>query len=199
MVCNEIRSLTLVIVFVFWFQPSVGLAGTHWLPDEANLYTNRKFVELSHLLIQRNKVNLSKLILDSRNNLAGCKAIAEGGGGWPALLMCMKFIINESKLQISSKGSKKIAADLDFTCTQMAKTPTFSIEQVLKNKNISGVFGENQFWSGCRRALWKQIFLTAYANYEAEPIKSVALVRRAEQYIALDGDWSQKALRLQRN
>jgi hypothetical protein len=155
-------------------------------------YFARHFIELNHHLLNRKQRVLASLIQEQEQDLPGCHAIRKGLGGTDSLIKCMRFFKRESEISLHSPGQKELKDDLILLCTKLSKNKT-STEKFIQSRILKQL---DHSWNSCVGSLWQQIYLTAYAKFESDPVYTVSLVRRAEGGLPADNYWALKIQRL---
>lgn len=159
-----------------------------WTPYETKLYTSRQFLELEHTLFMKRDAKHVKVISKQAEDLAGCKAIHEGSGRVQSFIKCVRFLNREHDLKLYSPQRSTLVGDLNLICHQFAGKKDF-IEKVLKEEDL---FKPRKEWVSCHSEIWQQVYLTAYANFLADPVGTLALSRKAERNLGPDQHWSVK-------
>ncbi len=182
--------LTLVIWILFQF--SFGEASIHWNSEDKGQYMLRQFIELQHKLLERGAATMAAKISSQDKDLAGCRATRSGTGQIQSVIQCMKFIDREEEIAIYSPGRKQMIGDLNILCQKLVKDVD-SLERIIKSMVLKG--GKAK-WQPCRQAAWQQVYLTAYANFEAHPMRTLSFVRKAQVSLQTNSIWATKALAL---
>jgi hypothetical protein len=100
----------------------------------------------------------------------------------------MRFVDTETEWGLQSPGRAELVSDLNTACAVMAKTP--QTVQVLMGARLRNQ--SRGLWVKCTDALWEQVYLTAYANFEAHPVATLAMVRAAEARLPREAVWGSK-------
>ncbi len=162
-----------------------------WTMKDGVLYQRRQFIELEQNLILKKSPRLALFIQNQRQDILGCKEIVAGNGREQSFLKCLKFLNRETEMGLWSLKRTDLINDMNTVCRKFAEKPRF----VRKILDQSPVFREKKPWKECHGALWKQIYLTATANFLADPVGATALMRRAESSLGADERWHRKVRR----
>jgi hypothetical protein len=182
------RIFSLLGLFVIVFLASKNGVATPWLKEEIQDYSQRSFITLEHLLISRHEFLKAHQMQSQADDLAGCRALHHGAGGISAVIQCMSFMNREMLMGIQLPSSNGIVRDINILCEKLAQEPVS-----LKSLVGAQVFKlKTQIWKPCLRTAWKQLYLTAYANFDANPVGTLALVRRAEKTLPPQEPWHQR-------
>ncbi|MDZ4677383.1 MAG: hypothetical protein SGI74_07715 [Oligoflexia bacterium] len=157
-------------------------------------YFDRRFIELTHHLHNRKQKKLAVFVEQQEQDLVGCRALRKGRGSTDSLIKCMRFLKRETDLAIHSPGHKELKEDLLILCSKLSKSQITS-EKFIQSKILKQL---GKDWNSCTHSLWQQIYLTAYANFEADPVFVVAMIRLAESGLPVDNYWGLKIQRLLR-
>ena len=168
--------------------------GTSFSDQEILAYRNRNFVLLKHLLIFDHKDQFLAEFRGQERDLAGCREIHHGNGGLSAVLECMAFLNREKKLGLAHEGAQALVRDINILCRQLADQPQ-SLKKLLNHRYWGR--GERD-WGPCIEESWRQVYLTAYANFDADPVSVMALVRRAQEVLPPETSWASKVRALLR-
>jgi hypothetical protein len=163
-----------------------------WSNHEKNLYQARKFIELEHELILKGQNALAGETLLQFDALVGCRAIHDGKGSIKQVIQCMDFINRQAKLGFSTSNTQSLKADINILCKKLVRQKE-DIELMIEKNIFRPQF---PFWHPCETYLWQQVYLTAYANFEASPIATLAFIRRAQLRLPYDKYWTLKTIRL---
>jgi hypothetical protein len=163
-----------------------------WTKTQKILYHERKFIELEQDLFSRGEVKMADEIQKQNEDLPGCRSIHEGKGSMKQLTECMSFLNREAGLGLQSKSAGTVVLDINILCEKLSND-----SDAIKNIIVSRVLLNRQkTWASCLSSVWKQVFLTSYANFEASPVSTLAFVRQAQRLLPFDKYWTLKAIRL---
>ncbi len=162
--------------------------GFSWTPRDQKLYLTRHFIELNHLLIMQNKTKLVEKIQAQEHDLAGCRQLNRGHGGIDSMILCIKFLKRESELGLFTAGRKKLITDINILCPTLL-TQSGSLRKLIEANIFSPQAG---VWGQCNTSAWRQVYLTVYANFEADPVAALAFVHKADANLAPNTFWSTK-------
>jgi hypothetical protein len=164
-----------------------------WSSSDQNLYINRHFLELEHRMVMQNKVKLIKDLRNQEKDLEGCRSLHEGRGGVRAMIACIRFIDREETLGFKSPGTKGLIKDINILCRQLVTIPG-NTEKMIVSGTFNNIYRKR--WSSCEDLAWQQVYLTAYANFNADPVGTLAFVRSAEINLKGNSPWIDKTLRI---
>jgi hypothetical protein len=153
-----------------------GAASAGWTPAQRREYSERHFIALEQSLTSEGRLKAADEIAEQETDLQGCREISHGRAALNALISCMKFFDREQQLKIISPGRKQLVDDLNLICIKNTHDQN-SLRKLVNSRALS----ESRFWSSCSNAAWEQIFLTAYANFDADLAGVLALVRLADR------------------
>ncbi len=159
-----------------------------WSKGAKKLYAQRKFVELEQVFLAKKRPAMAENVRLQSQDLYGCMYLHEGHGQESSFESCLRFLIREKKMQISSPQRHQTLSDMNLICQRFSEKKAF-IERMLRPDAPNLKSNE---WKTCAQAIWKQIFLTVHANFRASPVASIASVRRAEVKLLPDVNWQQK-------
>lgn len=160
------------------------------VPQELRLLKNHQFVELQHRLILKNKVEQATLVERLSRYHSSCFKLTQGVGKRRSLIECMTYVNTKKELAKSLAVPHSLTQDLDTLCTQYAKEVGFMKDILLSRVLLSA------HWNRCRTAVWQQVYLTAYANFESDPARCISLIRKAERSILRDSHWTPRVMKL---
>ena len=178
--------ILLLIIFLIW---AVGAQA--WTKREQGLYTQRRFIELIHLSIMKNKISLKDKLLKQEQDLKGCKMMEEGHGGLESLIKCVSFLNRENDIKLFTPGRGKVISDINILCGKILPQGG-SVSKVIENKG----FFDHVLWGPCIDTVWQQVYLTVYANFDADPLGALALFRKASTNLNRQSSWYKKTLDL---
>ena len=161
-----------------------------WSAHDQSLYDQRRFIELTHVLVMQKKLGLAKKILEQEKDLSGCRQIHAGFGNLLSLLDCVHFINREDELKLKSSKRTSLLSDINVLCGKFASRPE-SLTKILGSKIFMA-----KHWVKCREFTWRQVYLTVYANFDADPVGSLGLLRKAQEALGSRSPWAIKALSL---
>jgi len=189
------RSLIFSIFPFFLMCFPTQLLALDWAPNERRAYSSREFITLEHLLVARHQIEKAEKVLMQDRDLSGCRALHHGAGGGQAALSCLAFLNREDDLGLTSPSSRVLVSDLNILCKKLAGDP-----QVLEKLISNGAFGLSQRqyrkWEPCIEETWRQVYLTAYANFDADPVAVLSLFRQAREALPPKKQWIRKINRL---
>jgi hypothetical protein len=172
------------VLVILFFSSS----GFSWTPRDQKLYSTRHFIELNHLLIMQNKTKLVGKIQAQEHDLAGCRQLNRGHGGIDSVILCIKFLKREEELNLFTPGRKKLISDINILCPSLLTQPG-SLKKLIE----AHIFNSKvDMWNQCNTSAWRQVYLTVYANFEADPVAALAFVHKAEANLAPNTFWSEK-------
>jgi hypothetical protein len=158
-----------------------------WTKVEQQLYQERKFYELQMHLYLKQRTNDVIKIKRQEKNLDGCKEIYLSSSHTASFIKCLDFLIFEEKIGLKMSNPKELYSDLNTFCVKKSADQNFMEKLFAEKINL-----KNRKWSDCSAALWKQIYLTAYANIQAQPLKTKILIRNGDAYVGQDKVWRVK-------
>lgn len=162
-----------------------------WTSHEMDLYKDRRFLELQLHLRLKQKIKMAEKIELQQIALLGCKEIYSSAAKSSSFALCTDFLNREQSLGIKNVNNKELIEDLNLLCVKN------SVEQdYVKNLLARKINLKDNRWDSCRQALWKQVYLTVYANLSADPLNMAALVRKAKLYLGSNKTWEQKIISL---
>jgi hypothetical protein len=156
---------------------SISLA---WTSHDKDLYNKRHFIELAHLLVMQKSASLAKLILKQELDLDGCRKMHRGTGGVEGLLECVRFINRENELKLKSPGRSTLISDINLLCGRYVS------QQDKLLKILEGKIFNQKNWIKCSEFTWQQVYLTVYANFDADPTGSLGILRLAQASLGND-------------
>src|ERR1700733_9928325 len=118
----------------------------------------------------QNKGKLLGKILAQEHDLAGCRQLNRGRGGIEAMILCIKFLDRESELKLFTPGRKKLISDINILCPTLLTQPG-SLKKLIEAKVFNS---RDNLWGQCNTSAWRQVYLTVYANFEADPVAALA-------------------------
>lgn len=160
----------------------------NWSPEERRFYVDRNFIVLEHLLVQNRQKDQALEVQKQERDLPSCKALHRGAGNISTTLQCMSFLNREKNLGLESSSSKNLVSDINILCSKLTEEAG-ATEKLVK----SSVFKAGDIrWTPCLNQVWQQVYLTAYANFDADPVGTLALIRRAEKTLPPEKPWTNK-------
>jgi hypothetical protein len=179
----------LKILLLLLLSPSFCLA---WVLQDRLLFKQRKFIELETNLIFQKRFKEAQQIKRLAEVFPGCQKVHEGMGRADSLLNCIKFLKLEKAIKIPSPKRNQVVQDMNLVCVAMAENKDF-IKTVLQQ---GIVLKDEKEWKPCQSAVWKQIYLSTYAKFQADPVGTLSLVRTAESKLGVNQPWTSKTRRL---
>lgn len=158
-----------------------------WTNAEKDLYQARKFYELQMNLHLKQKIRAAQIIRSQQQDLEGCREIYKSGASGKDFLKCVRFLNQEQESGLQASNSKALYEDLSLFCVEKSTDELFA--ERLLNQKIKLISPQ---WRSCALALWKQIYLTAYAKKVSHPIEMRSLVRKAEFSLGKNRTWREK-------
>jgi len=182
--------------FILLYSSLVFGSSPSWTPHAQKLYSSRHFIELGHILVMQNKLDLIKKVRAQERDLAGCRSLNRGYGGMDSMILCMRFLDRENELKLYTPGRKKLISDINILCPTLLAYPE-SLKNLLEAKVFVGKPPEVLAqWRQCSDFAWRQVYLTVYANFDADPVGSLALVHKAQSNLTPNSFWSDKAMKV---
>jgi len=136
----------------------------------------------------QNKLNLLGKIQAQEHDLVGCWKLNRGRGGIESMILCIRFLDRETELKLSTPGRQKLISDINILCPSLLIQPGN-----LKKLIEAGIFKSKIApWGECNTSAWRQVYLTVYANFEADPVAALSFVHKAESNLAPNSLWSTK-------
>jgi hypothetical protein len=182
-----------LLILIFSVHAMAGPVSV-WTAGERKAYLNRHFIELEMLFIERGLKTDAVKIRAQAFDLEGCRSLHRGTGGASALVRCVRFIERERELPLTSPGIRALTEDINSLCRGL-----IGQEGVLRMIIKSSAFkGASSIWAPCLEASWEQVYLAAYAGFESDPVRVLALVRQAQSVLPSESVWKRKTLGLLR-
>jgi hypothetical protein len=105
----------------------------------------------------------------------------------------MEFFVLEKSLGLQNVRSKNLISDLNVLCRKIAQSiDGDNLSLYLENiKNL-----KSDLYGDCAESMWEQVYLTAFAKKEANPIGAIRLVRMADARLPRVSAWRDKAFLL---
>lgn len=187
---SRLKLLLVYLSFFFSFEcyPAVHV----WSPEESRLYQSRRFTELAQILTLKGNPKIGADIGLQDQDLPGCKSLHAGKGGLNQFVDCVSFLKREEKLGLLSRGRPALIEDMNILCDKLVKGEA-EVGRVLRTR----LFNEKtREWEKCRQIVWRQVYLTTYANFQALPVKTLSFVRLAQKSLYPDNHWDLKTFSL---
>lgn len=162
-----------------------------WEPEERNLYGNGKFLELRQVLLQKKQYRKAQIVKRLELDMQGCRRFKSGVDHILPVIQCMRAIEEEIETGVSDRSKNLIVSDLNRACEILAHKKG-GIEKLLEER----VIPKAKNWNTCHKAVWAQVYLTAYANFDARPVWVLNFVRRSERLLPAVNPWASKIRRL---
>lgn len=173
----------------------VSLQCFSWTKQEVKLYNERRFPELELKLYLKQEVSEAKLIKKQREDLQGCKEIKNSSQKASAFIACLEFINREKQLKISDfSKNRDMLEDLNLFCVKKSAEKSFLDTLLIRKPLINAAFMATAM-GGCKEALWRQIYLTTAANFSADPVGSMKIIRMARHSLGANKQMEEKLIK----
>jgi hypothetical protein len=136
------------------------------------------------------KPSLARDILRQESDLKGCRQIHRGKGDTESLLECVRFINREEALGLQSPKRSSLISDINILCGRYVSQAD-NLPKILEFK----IFNQKN-WVKCTEYTWEQVYLTVYANFDANPSASLGLLHQAQESLGTRSHWATKTLSL---
>jgi hypothetical protein len=178
----------LALVLLVLSRPGFANTVVKWNENQITRYQKRRFVELAHDLNLSNKPIQAAMILKQQSDLAGCGAFKKGRGRMGSMVKCMAFISREKDLGFKMESSDAVTVDLGRACRVFALNRDNAFK-LLESRVLAKA---QPGWRVCAEKVWEQVYLTAAANFEADPVATLAFVRKAQAGLPLNSTWARR-------